>query len=155
MSDIEITIDNIKRSFNLLSQQNNKIWTRTEEPMMPTNKAAVETPSYGDLDPSKALMFAMNSFRGGVGQVNIFDILDMYGDGYCIDTREINKAYLGPGLQYPSVNANIGAVKQYFMYLNREYAVTDLIIYRLKTDKSDWDIVLDVTGSEHLYSLYA
>lgn len=96
MADLSITIGETTKSFDLAKDENKqKMMATREEPIIPI-RALSDVPSYGDLPPEKILAFVQNNWRGGMGQKDHFNIMDMFANGENIDTREPNQIILGP-----------------------------------------------------------
>ena len=145
MADISLTIGAVTKSFNLAIKEKQKMFSVQEEPIVPV-KALSDVPSYGDLPPDKILAFVQNNWRGGMGQKDRFNIMDMYADGQSIDTREPNQIILGP-----KINTS-GAIAATIVFLDffesREYAASTRYVYKLSADKTTWVEVLDVGAGD-------
>lgn len=143
MSDIQITINDIPRNFDLATENGQKMFSVREEPIVPL-KALSDVPSYGDLPLDKMLALVQNNWRGGMGQKEHFIFKDMYADGENIDTRDPNQIFLGPLINtIGAINATIIALE---FFGNREYAASTTKVYKLNTAGTTWDTVLTIAG---------
>jgi hypothetical protein len=141
MSDIQLTIGDTTKNFDLATEQGKKAFAVVEEPIVPL-KAATDVPGYGDLPAEKILAFVQNNWRGGMGQKNKFEVADMYGEGYNIDTREPNMIFLGPKINVAGTIADTIIALEFFD--EREYAASTTKVYRLNTAGTVWDLVLTI-----------
>ena len=145
MSDLSLTIGSTTKLFNLAIENKQKLFSTKEEPIIPI-RALSDVPSYGDLPPERILAFVQNNWRGGMGQKEHFNILDMFAEGQSIDTREPNQIILGPLI---STIGNISAaiiIIEFFE--DREYAASTRYVYKLNADGDTWVEVLDVGASD-------
>ncbi|KKN01400.1 hypothetical protein LCGC14_1128140 [marine sediment metagenome] len=142
MSDIALTIGSTTKHFDLAVQDKAKMLAITEEPIIPIRSLA-DVPSYGDLPPDKILAFVQNNWRGGMGQKNHFNIMDMFADGQNINTRNPNEIKLGPLI----VTAGGIAATILYLYLwgDEEYAASSSKVYRWNGTTA-WVEVLDTGG---------
>lgn len=142
MADISLTIGTTTKSFDLAKDENKrKLFSTREEPIIPI-RALSDVPSYGDLPPEKILAFVQNNWRGGMGQKDRFNIMDMFAEGQSIDTREPHQVILGP-----EINTS-GAISDTIIYQllfeNREYAASTTMVYKLSVDKTTWVPVVNI-----------
>ena len=141
MADISLTIGATTKHFDLAKENNQKMFSTREEPIIPP-RALFDVPSYGDLPPEKILAFVQNNWRGSMGQKDRFNVMDMYAEGQSIDTREPNQVILGP-----KINTS-GAISATIVFTDffesREYAASTTKVYKLSADKTTWVTVLDV-----------
>jgi len=145
MADIQLTIGGSTKSFNLAVEEGKKLFAVVEEPIVPL-KAAQDVPSYGDLPAEKILAFAQNNWRGGMGQKDHFNILDMYADGQNIDTRDPNQIILGPKINTAGAIAATIVFADFFE--GREYFASTRYVYKYPATGSTWAEVLDVGAGD-------
>lgn len=147
MADISLLIGSETKSFDLAIENNQKLFSTREEPIIPV-RALFDVPSYGDLPPEKILAFVQNNWRGGMGQKNRFNVMDMYAEGQSIDTREPNQVILGP-LINTLTNGEIAVTIVFLDFFeSREYAASTRYVYKLDVDKLGWTEVLDVGAGD-------
>jgi hypothetical protein len=143
MSDIQLTINNVSKNFDLAVEEGKKLFAVVEEPIVPL-AAAQDVPGYGDLPAEKICAFVQNNWRGGMGQKNKFTINDMFSGGQNIDTREPNMAFLGPKINVVGALADTAIVSEFFN--EREYVASATKVYKLSVDNTTWVLVLTITG---------
>lgn len=141
MADISLLIGSTTKMFDLATEGGQKMFLTREELIIPV-KAASDIPSYSDLPPEKILAFVQNNWRGGMGQKDRFNIMDMYADGRSIDTREPNQIILGPKIN--TSGAISATIVHTLLFEGREYAASTTVLYKLDADKAGWTEVLDV-----------
>jgi len=147
MADISLTIGAETKLFDLAIEDRQKLFATREEPIIPI-RALSDVPSYGDLPPERILAFVQNNWRGGMGQKDRFNILDMYAEGQSIDTREPHQIILGP-LINTLTNGEISATIVFLEFFEgREYAASTRYVYKLAVDKLGWVEVLDVGAGD-------
>lgn len=147
MADISLTIGATTKLFNLAIEDKRKLFATKEEPIIPI-RALSDVPSYGDLPPEKILAFVQNNWRGGMGQKDRFNIMDMFAEGQSIDTREPNQIILGPlinTLANGEISATIIALE---FFEGKEYAASTRYVYKLNAASTAWNEVLDVGAGE-------
>lgn len=144
MSDISLTIGSETKTFDLATENRQKLFSAREEPIIPI-RALSDAPGYGDLPPDKILAFVQNSWRGGMGQKHHLNIMDMYADGQSIDTREPNQIILGPKINTVAI-ANTALFFAFF--LGREYAASLHKVYKLNAGSTAWDEVFDAGAAD-------
>uniref|UniRef100_A0A6M3KJQ9 Uncharacterized protein n=1 Tax=viral metagenome TaxID=1070528 RepID=A0A6M3KJQ9_9ZZZZ len=141
MADISLTIGNTTKLFDLAIEDGRKLLSISEEPIIPI-RALSDIPSYGDLPPDKILAFVQNNWRGGMGQKNHFNIMDMYADGRNIDTREPNMIFLGPLIN--TIGAIADTIIDFEFFKNREFAFSIDNVYKLDLAGTTWVPVLEL-----------
>jgi len=148
MADIQLTINNVTKSFDLAIQEGRKSISIAPESLIPV-RALSNVPGYGDLAPDKALAFAQETWRGGMGQKDRFLYGDMYADGRNIDTREPNQIFLGPLINSMTIGDTIIGFE---FFENREYAYSTTKVYKLNEAGTSWSTVLTIGADtiEHL-----
>lgn len=147
MADISMTIGATTKTFDLAIENKQKLFATREEPIIPI-RALSDVPSYGDLPPEKILAFVQNNWRGGMGQKDRFNVMDMYAEGQSVDTREPNQIILGP-LINTLTNGEISATIAFLEFFeDREYAASTRYVYKLDADKLGWTEVLDVGAGD-------
>ncbi len=145
MSDISLLIGSTTKLFDLATEEGQKLFSTREEPIIPP-RALFDVPSYGDLPPEKILAFVQNNWRGGMGQKDRFNIMDMFAEGRSIDTREPNQVILGPKINTSGAIAATIVFTDFFE--GREYAASTRYVYKLDADKAGWTEVLDVGAGD-------
>jgi len=145
MADISITIGSTTKLFDLAKENNQKLFAIREEPIIPI-RALSDVPSYGDLPPDKILAFVQNNWRGGMGQKDRFNIMDMYAEGQNIDTREPNAIILGPLINTAGSIAATIVFSDFFE--GREYFASTRYVYKYPATGSTWVEVLDVGAGD-------
>lgn len=150
MADVSLTIGSTTKLFDLAIEEGRKLFSTQEEPIIPA-KASSDVPSYGDLTPEKILAFMQNNWRGGMGQKNRFNVVDMYDDGQNIDTREPNQIILGPLIT--STTGIAVAIIAADFFENREYVASTRYVYKLNAGSTAWVEVLDVGAGDTIECL--
>ncbi len=148
MADISLTIGDTTKLFDLAIQDKQKLFSTREEPIIPV-RALSEVPSYGDLPLDRILAFVQNNWRGGMGQKDRFNIMDMFAKGQSIDTREPNQIILGPKINTAGDIADTIIFLEFFG--EKEYAASTRYVY--KWSGSVWTEVFDAGAGDDVKCL--